>query len=77
MAALFHLLGAEVTLGGPVAFTEVGSRSPFVWFLNPLIVGAYGFMTGLLGAWFYNLAADKTGGLVYYLDADENAKDPT
>lgn len=77
IAGTFHLLGAEAMLRGPVQFTAKASDSGLVLFLNPLLIAGYGYLTGLLGAWFYNLAADRTGGLVYYLDAGEDAKDPT
>jgi hypothetical protein len=75
VAALAWLLGPGATLGGPVRFTEEASRSPLVWFLNPLLIAAYGYLTGLLGAWFFNLVADHTGGLVYYLESGNEADD--
>ena len=77
IAALARLIGAEAILGGPVQFTEAASRSPLVWFLNPLLIAAYGYLTGLLGAWFFNLVADNTGGLVYYLDTGDDSEDRT
>ena len=77
LAGLFHLLGAEATLHGPVQFAPAASGSSFVLFLNPLLIAAYGYLTGLLGGWFYNLAADKTSGLVYYLEVRYDADRPT
>lgn len=64
-----------MTLGGPVQFTDKGSRSPLVLFLNPFLIAAYGYFTGLLGAWVFNLVANETGGLVYYLDSGEEDND--
>lgn len=77
IAGTFHLLGAEATLSGPVQFAPAASGSGFVLLLNPLLVAGYGYITGLLGGWFYNLAADKTGGLVYYLEGGEDVDGPT
>lgn len=64
-----QLIGAEATLRGPIEFSESASRSPLLWVLNPFLIAAYGYVTGLLGAFLFNLAANKTGGLVYSLDS--------
>lgn len=44
-------------------------------FLNPLLIAGDGHITGLLGAWFYNLVSDRAGGLIYCLDARDSGKD--
>jgi len=77
LAGTFHLLGAEASLRGPVQLAPQASGSGFVLFLNPLLVAAYGYLTGLLAGWFYNLVANKTGGLVYYLEVGEGPNGPT
>lgn len=71
LAGTFYLFGPEASLGGPVQFTPAASGSGIVLFLNPLLVAAYGYLTGLLAGWFYNLVAERTGGLVYYLEGGE------
>ncbi len=75
LASLFLVIGAEVTLGGPIQYTIEGSRNLIVLFINPLILAGYGYIGGLVAGWFYNFTADRTGGLVCYLESKSEAID--
>ena len=49
--------GSDTTGAPPIIF---GLAAPIAL---PLLYGVFGFLTGVIGAWIYNVAAKRVGGI--------------